>query len=333
MKVFVTGHRGYIGAHLIRLLKEEGHRVTGCDIRLFDGCNWEEPTRPDLEIARDIRHLESKDLEGYDCVMHLAAISNDPMGEIDPEVTRSINRDGSIHLAEISRKGGIGRFLFASSCSIYGRGEGRELDETDQLNPASAYALSKIEAEKEIGRLADDNFSPTFLRFSTAYGHSPMLRIDLVVNNLLACAYTRGDIRIKSDGTPWRPLIHVEDISRAFLAFMKMPKRKIHNIAVNIGSNEENYQVIDIAEEIKRLIPDAKIVFTGEIGHDPRNYRVRFNLLKELIPHFRLRYTLGTGMEELYKKFREHKFSLQDFEGERYIRLKMLKKNWSLLNS
>lgn len=331
MKVFVTGHKGYIGVHLVKLLKKEGHPVVGCDIDLFNECDWEPFTKPDIEIIKDIRDLSANDLKGCDCVMHLAAISNDPMGELNPEITYSVNKDGSIHLAHIAKKAGVKQFLFSCSCSIYGRGEKLDLDETAKLNPVSTYAISKVEAEREISRLADENFSPTFLRNATAYGYSPMLRVDLVANNLLACAFTRGDIRIMSDGTPWRPLIHCKDIARAFIAFMHAPTDTIHNKAINIGANSENYQVKDVAEQVKKLIPAANIVYTGEVGADPRNYRVNFDLLKNLLPDFTLEYTLSNGLKELYNKFVEHKFSVSDFEGNKFVRLRTLKNRLSFL--
>src|SRR5437588_3343547 len=255
MKVLVTGHRGYIGAHLVGLLKEAGHHVTGCDLDLFEGCDWEQLTPPDREIVRDVRALTLRDLEGQDCVMHLAAISNDPMGDLDPEITRDINARGSIALAQKAKAAGVPRFLFSSSCSIYGKAEDRPLAEQDELNPVSVYAESKIVAEEGIAPLANKDFSPAFLRNSTAYGDSPMLRIDLVVNNLLGCAVAKGDIRIMSDGTPWRPLIHCRDIARAFVAFLEAPREAIHNQSVNIGGDVENYQVRDIADIIRRLVP------------------------------------------------------------------------------
>jgi nucleoside-diphosphate-sugar epimerase len=330
MKVLVTGHKGYIGSHLISILKDEGYYVTGVDLNLFEECSWEKDTTPDKELIKDFRDLTLDELESHDCVMHLAAISNDPMGDLVEQLTYDINLYGSIDLARKAKEAGIPRFLFSGSCSVYGKGESLDLDENSRLNPVSAYAVSKVKSEKEISKLADHNFTPAYLRNSTAYGFSPKLRIDLVVNNLLGCAIARGDIRIMSDGTPWRPLIHAKDIANAFVAFMKAPKEVIHNKAVNIGANKENFQVKDVAEKVGKLVPSAKIVFTGEIGEDPRNYRVKFNLLNSLLPNFKLEYSLDLGMEELYKKYREHNFNINDFEGDHFIRLRTLKKKLNL---
>src|SRR6202050_2675456 len=266
MKVFVTGHKGYIGAHLVELLKLAGHSVTGCDLGLFDGCAWEETVPADRELSKDVREVTFSDLAGHDCVMHLAAISNDPMGEVNAAATYAINRDASIRIAQLAQKAGVPRYLFAASCSVYGAGQKLDLDENDPLNPLTAYAKSKIETEQAVSQLADHDFTPAYLRNATAYGHSPMLRIDLVVNNLLACAVATGEIRIMSDGTPGRPLIHCRDIARAFIAFMNAPRESIHNKAVNVGHNNENYQVRDIADKVKDLIPSANITYTGEVG-------------------------------------------------------------------
>jgi nucleoside-diphosphate-sugar epimerase len=332
MKIFVTGHRGYIGSHLFDVLKQEGHAVVGCDLKLFDGCNWEPMVAPDVDLAKDVRAVEAGDLDGCDCVMHLAAISNDPMGDLDPRITFDINRDASIRLAETAKRAGVPRFLFAGSCSIYGKGEKLDLDEGDPLNPLTAYAKSKIETEQAVSKLADANFSPAYLRNATAYGHSPVLRIDLVVNNLLASALSYGEIRIQSDGSPWRPLIHCRDIARAFAAFARAPREAIHDQAINVGGNAENYQVRDVGDQVQRLIPAAKVVYTGEVGADPRNYRVNFDKLSRHLPDFRLQYNLASGMEELHRKMVEHGFGKKDFEGDQFVRLRTLKGRFHLLN-
>jgi nucleoside-diphosphate-sugar epimerase len=325
MNVFVTGHRGFIGAHLVDVLKQEGHTVVGCDLKLFESCNWEPLVEPDRELIKDIRTVETSDLEGFDCIMHLAAISNDPMGELNAQLTFDINRDASIRLAKMAKMASVPRFLFAGSCSIYGKGEKLDLDENDLLNPLTAYARSKIETEQAVSELADESFTPVYLRNATAYGNSPMLRVDLVVNNLLASAMSYGEIRIQSDGSPWRPLIHCRDIARAFAAFAKAPRQAVHDQAINVGGNKENYQVRDIGDQVQRLIPTAKVVYTGEVGADPRNYRVNFDKLSRLLPDFRLQYNLVSGMQELYRKMVKHSFSKQDFEGDQFVRIRTLK--------
>jgi nucleoside-diphosphate-sugar epimerase len=331
MKVFVTGHRGFIGPHAVDVFKAAGHTVVGCDVGLFDGCEWEPLVRPDVDLTKDVRKVAPADLEGCDCVVHLAAISNDPMGDINEGLTLDINRDASIRLARIAKEAGVPRFLFAGSCSVYGKGAKLDLDETDSLNPLTAYARSKIETEQAVSAMADSSFSPAFLRNATAFGHSPNLRVDLVVNNLLGSALSYGEIRIMSDGTPWRPLIHCRDIARAFLAFAEAPREAIHNRAVNVGDNAQNYQVKDIGDQVKRLIPAAKIAYTGEVGADPRNYRVRFDLLNRLLPGFKLQYDLVSGMEELHRKMLSHGFSKQDFEGDQFTRLRTLKSRLHLI--
>jgi nucleoside-diphosphate-sugar epimerase len=325
MKVFVTGHRGYIGAHLVDVLKEAGHQVTGCDLDLFAGCEWEPLTRPDRELICDVRALTARQLDGHDCVMHLAAISNDPMGELDPELTLNTNRDGSLHVATLAKEAGVGRFLFAGSCSVYGKSASEAMTENDPLAPLSTYAHSKVEVEPRLAELAGDGFAPVVLRSATAYGHSPMLRVDLVANNLLACAYAVGSIRIMSDGSPWRPLVHCRDIARAFLALAEVPEKLIAGRAVNVGGNEENFRVHEIADAVQQLVPEAEIVYTGEVAADPRSYRVSFDLLAEVAPEFKLEYTLAAGLEQLLGKLRQHGFSLADWEGARFVRMRTLR--------
>jgi len=331
MKVFVTGHKGYIGSHLVDILKQEGHTVVGCDLGLFDGCAWEPVVRPDKELVKDTRRIEAADIQGCDAIMHLAALSNDPMGAMDGALTLDVNRDASVRLAKLAKQVGVPRYLFAGSCSVYGKGVKLDLDESDPLQPLTAYAQSKIETEIEVSKLADKDFSPVFLRNSTAYGHSPMLRIDLVVNNLIGSALAYGEIRIQSDGSPWRPLIHCRDIARAFVAFAKAPREAVHNKAVNVGANKENFQVRDVGNQVERLVPTAKITYTGEVGADPRNYRVKFEMLGRVLPDFKLQYDLASGMEELHKKMVDHKFSKADFEGEQFVRLRKLKTRMQLL--
>jgi nucleoside-diphosphate-sugar epimerase len=332
MRVFVTGHKGYIGSHLVDVLKQAGHRVTGCDLGLFDGCAWDKVVAPDLDLHKDVRALTLKELEGHDAIMHLAALSNDPMGELNQQLTYDINRDASIRVAKLAKQAGVPRFLFAGSCSVYGQGKKPDLEETDPVNPLTAYAKSKIETEIEVSKLADANFTPIYLRNSTAYGYSPMLRIDLVVNNLLGSAMAFGQIRIQSDGSPWRPLIHCRDIARAFLAFAEAPREAVHNRAVNVGGNAENYRVREVADQVKRLMPKAEIAYTGEVGADPRNYRVNFDLLKQVLPNFKLQYTLASGMDELHAAMVKHGFSRKDFEGEQFVRLRTLKHRLGLLS-
>lgn len=325
MNVFVTGHRGYIGSELVALLKRSGHRITGCDLNLFEGCEFGPIVKADKEFVRDVRELSDAHLKDHDCVIHLAALSNDPMGQLNPKLTESINRDASIHLAQCAKKAGVPKFLFAGSCSIYGKSDDFDLDESATLNPQSVYARTKIEAEKAIAKLADRCFSPVFLRNATAYGVSPMLRLDLMVNNLMACALTTGEIRIMSDGSPWRPLIHVKDIARACLALMEAKRSLIHNQTVNIGANSENFQVWQVARKISHLFPKSRLVFTGEVGADPRNYRVNFDKLSQILPDFHLEYTLDMALQELHRSFVQRKLTRQDFESGKFTRLSQLK--------
>ncbi len=331
MHILVTGHKGYIGSCLIEYLNQSHHEVTGCDIGLFSGCSFSQTTQIANEITDDFRNLTVEQLKGVDCVMHLAAISNDPMGDIDSSLTEKINYKGVIDLAEKSKAAGVSRFLYSSSCSMYGKSNTPDLNEDAPLNPVSAYAVSKVKSETELIAMADDHFSPACLRNATAYGLSPMLRIDLVANNLLGSAVSYGEIRIASDGEPWRPLVHCKDIARAFIAFLDAPKEAIHAQSVNIGGNQENYQVKDVAVEVKRLVPNASLTFTGETGPDPRNYKVNFDKLNKLLPEFTLAYNLRSGLEELLKAYQRFGFGASDFEGPKFVRLRQLQQTLHLL--
>jgi nucleoside-diphosphate-sugar epimerase len=331
VQVLVTGHRGYIGVHLVDVLQRAGHEVSGCDLDLFGGCEWQKYSKPEREFIKDVRDVTLDEVAGNDCVVHLAAISNDPMGDVDPTITHAVNRDASVRLARLAKEAGVQRFLFASSCSVYGKVGAEALDEDAPLSPLSEYARSKVEAEAQIRALADADFSPTFLRNATAYGYSPMLRIDLVANNLLAAAHATGEIRIMSDGSPWRPLVHCRDIARVFVAALEAPRGQLHNLAVNVGTDDGNYRVREIAEAVSRLVPSADVVYTGEVGEDPRSYRVRFDLLRKVLPRFRFDYSLESGLTELDRAMRIHGFGLADFEGSRYVRLRALHERLNLL--
>ncbi len=331
MKVFVTGHRGYIGVHLVELLKEAGHGVTGCDLGLYDECEWEPCARPDDELIKDVRNLQPEELDGHDAICHLAAISNDPMGDLNPRITYSINRDASIMLARLAKAAGVGRYLFSGSCSVYGRGQKLDLKETDELNPLTVYARSKTETELAVSSLADSGFTPIYLRNATAYGHSPMLRIDLVANNLLGSALAYNQIRIHSDGSPWRPLIHCRDIARAFVAFLDAPREDVHDKSINIGHNDENYQVRDVANLVEQIVPTAKVQFAAQAGEDPRNYRVNFDLLGRILPEFELEFDLLRGMIQLHRKMVDYGFGPKEFEGRRFVRLRTLTDHLNML--
>lgn len=331
-KVLVTGHLGYIGVHLVELLKAQGHFVMGCDINLFEGCAFEDIPQANFEKLIDFRDLEIEDLIGVDAVMHLAAISNDPMGDLDADITFGINREGTIALAEKAKLAGVPLFLFASSCSIYGKGDTLDIDESGKTSPLTPYAKSKIDAECALEKLSGPKFKTVSLRNATAYGTSPMLRIDLVVNNLLACAIAQNSLRVMSDGSPWRPLIHCRDIARAFVAFLETEMQQ-DSLIVNVGGNQENYQVKDVVAKIHARIPSAEVVFTGEVGKDPRDYKVNFDKLAEVLPDFKLEYTLDKGIDELLEKYRTHNFSLEDFQGEKFVRLRTIKNRLCRISS
>jgi nucleoside-diphosphate-sugar epimerase len=321
MRVLITGHKGYIGTVMAPLLADAGHEVAGLDSDLFEQCTFGEAPREFPSIRKDLRDVERADLEGFEAVIHLAGLSNDPLGNLNPDLTYDINYHASVRLARFSKEAGVKRFLFSSSCSTYGAAGDKILDETAEFNPVTPYGRSKVLVEQDVAKLADSNFSPVFLRNATAYGVSPRLRFDLVLNNLTAWALTTGRVFIKSDGTPWRPIVHIEDISRAFLAALEAPIEAIHNQAFNVGRTEENYQIRDLAEIVKETVPGCAIEFAADAGPDKRCYRADFSRIRKALPGFQPQWDARRGARELYDAYRKVDLRLEDFEGARYKRI------------
>lgn len=322
MRVLVSGHHGYIGSVMTDVLTRAGHAVTGLDTFLYEGCDFGRDPEPCPVIRKDIRDVQPADLRGFDAVIHLAALSNDPLGCLDESCTLDINHLGSVNLARAAKAAGVPRFLFASSCSLYGAAGDKMLDESASFNPITAYGTSKVLVEADVSQLADDSFSPTFLRNATAYGASPRLRADIVVNNLVGVAYTTGEVLIQSDGTPWRPLVHVQDISRAFLAVLEAPREAVHNQAFNVGSSQENYQIRDVAAIVQEVVPGCSVSYLEGGGPDPRCYRVNCDKLSRHLPGFQTEWTVRRGAEELYAAFVRNGLTREMFA--RYVRLKRI---------
>jgi nucleoside-diphosphate-sugar epimerase len=322
MRVLLTGHDGYIGAVMIPALQAAGHEVVGLDSGLFEQCSFG-PYRPQLPaIRRDIRDVTAEDLAGFDALVHLAAISNDPLGNLNPDCTYDINHRASVRLAELAKRARIERFLYASSCSVYGAASPDDvLDETAPFRPVTPYAESKVLVESDVSKLADDGFSPTFMRNATVYGVSPRLRGDLVVNNLVGWGFATGRVHLKSDGTPWRPLVHVEDVCHAFCCALAAPRGVVHNHAFNVGRGEDNLRIRQVAELVQRAVAGSRITFEEGAGPDPRCYRVDFSRIRATLGDYRPGWTVERGVAQLLDAYREVGLDVQDLEGDRYLRI------------
>ena len=322
MKVLVTGHRGFIGAVMVPTLLDAGHDVVGLDTELYADCPFGSPPEPGIaSIRADIRDVSIDELTGFDAVIHLAALSNDPLGDLDAELTYDINHHATVRLARLARSAGVGRFLFSSSCSNYGASGDTLLDEDAPFNPVTPYGESKVRAEGGLLELANDDFSPVLLRSATAYGVSSRLRCDVVLNNLTAWAVATGKVMLKSDGTPWRPIVHIEDICRAFVAALEAPRDAVHAQAFNVVRPGENYRISELAAIVEETVPGCEIEFAGSSGPDARNYRVDASRITAALPAFQPKWTARDGAKELYEAFCENPITLDDIEGWRYRRI------------
>lgn len=326
MRVLLTGHDGYIGHVLLPMLLDRGHHVTGLDSFLYEDCGFasEEPAASAV-VRKDIREVALEDLRGIDAVLHLAGISNDPLGDLEPAATYAINHEASVDLARLAKEAGVSRYIFSSSCSNYGAAGDDFLDETAGFNPVTPYAQSKVWVERDVAKLADDSFSPTFLRSATAFGVSTRLRGDLVVNNLVGYAVTTGRVLIKSDGMPWRPLVHIEDIARAFVAVLEAPRELVHNEAFNVGMTSENYRVREVAEMVAQTVPGSEVTYAGDASPDARNYRVDCEKIRARLPAFQPRWTVRKGIEQVYAAFCHHGTTAEEFLSSQFIRLKRIR--------
>ena len=326
MRILVTGHLGYIGVETTSLLVDLGHEVVGLDTDLFAECDFLGQPDPVPTLGIDLRDVTPANLVGFDAVIHLAALSNDPLSDLNPQLTYVINRDASIRLAEAAKMAGVSRFIFSSSCSLYGKGGDDELDEQAAFNPVTPYGESKIQVERAVSQLADDNFSPVFLRNATAYGFSRRLRADVMVNNLVGHAVTGGKVRMQSDGSPWRPLVHVLDIAHAFAQVVVAPQSAIHNQAFNVGRVGENYRVRDVANLIAEIVPECSVSFAPGAGPDIRDYRVDFTKIESNLPGYQPQWTVRKGIEQLWAAFADRRMTPELFEGPTYFRLRTIKK-------